>query len=113
MNVRLCQPITSMSVGIFILSIAACSRQPTIQVPLTTPTYADRETTTASRARSATAAEHVVALIDDNPSLQTLSQAIDKADLENTLEEGGPYTIFAPSDRAFAALPAVTRQRLL
>jgi uncharacterized surface protein with fasciclin (FAS1) repeats len=106
--------MTSMSVGILVLSIAACSRQPTIQVPLTTPTYADSKTTTAAnRSGSSTTAEHLVALIDDNPSLQTLSQAIDKADLENTLEEGGPYTIFAPSDRAFSSLPAALRARLL
>jgi uncharacterized surface protein with fasciclin (FAS1) repeats len=107
------QPLASMSVGILVLSIAACSRQPTIEVPLTTPTYADSKTTTGSRAGSATAAAHVVELINNNPSLQTLSQAIDKADLEKTLEEGGPYTIFAPSDRAFAALPTATRERLL
>ncbi|WP_310488175.1 fasciclin domain-containing protein [Chamaesiphon sp. VAR_69_metabat_338] len=113
MNLHLRQPLTCTSLGILVLSIAACSRQPTIEVPLTTPTYADSKTTTAARSGSSITAEHLVELIEDHPSLQTLAAAIDKADLEDTLEEGGPYTIFAPSDRAFAALPLDVRARLL
>jgi len=35
----------------------------------------------------------------------TLVSAIDRAGLAELLADGGPYTIFAPSDRAFARLP--------
>lgn len=38
-------------------------------------------------------------------SLDTLPTAIDRADLSDVLEHEGPYTVFAPSDEAFAKLP--------
>lgn len=38
----------------------------------------------------------------------TLIQALDAAGLSDTLANEGPYTIFAPTDEAFAALPAGT-----
>lgn len=41
-------------------------------------------------------------------SFTTLEQAIQAAGLEETLSEPGPYTVFAPTDEAFAALPPET-----
>lgn len=38
-------------------------------------------------------------------SLTTLAAALEAADLADTLAGEGPYTVFAPSDEAFAALP--------
>jgi uncharacterized surface protein with fasciclin (FAS1) repeats len=38
-------------------------------------------------------------------SLATLLAAIDRAGLSQVLERDGPYTMFAPSDEAFAKLP--------
>lgn len=38
-------------------------------------------------------------------SFETLTQALESADLVSTLESDGPYTVFAPTDDAFAALP--------
>jgi uncharacterized surface protein with fasciclin (FAS1) repeats len=43
----------------------------------------------------------------------TLIEAIDRAGLSELLTYEGPYTIFAPTDRAFAQLPAGTVQSLL
>lgn len=43
-----------------------------------------------------------------NPSLRTLANLIDEGDLEDTLEDGGLYTFFAPSDQAFTAIPQAT-----
>jgi uncharacterized surface protein with fasciclin (FAS1) repeats len=40
------------------------------------------------------------------PELSTLSRLIGEAGLADTLRGAGPYTIFAPSDEAFKALPA-------
>ena len=45
-------------------------------------------------------------------NLKTLVTAIDAADLTETLMNGGPYTIFAPTDEAFAALPEGTLENL-
>jgi len=43
----------------------------------------------------------------------TLVAAVQAAGLVDTLAEGGPFTVFAPTDDAFAALPAGTVEALL
>ncbi len=40
------------------------------------------------------------------PELSRLSAAIEQADLVEKLQSGGPFTLFAPTDAAFDALPA-------
>lgn len=57
--------------------------------------------------------ESVAQVVEGNESFSTLSQAIDAAGLQETLNEPGPYTIFAPTDEAFAALPPETLDQLL
>ena len=46
-------------------------------------------------------------------NLKTLVAAIDAAGLTETLMNNGPFTIFAPTDEAFAELPAGTLDDLL
>ena len=46
------------------------------------------------------------------PQLSTLSKLIQDAGLTDTLSGPGPYTVFAPTDEAFKALPAATLQAL-
>jgi uncharacterized surface protein with fasciclin (FAS1) repeats len=46
-------------------------------------------------------------------SFSTLIAAVQAAGLEQTLASGGPFTVFAPTDAAFAALPAGTLDALL
>lgn len=46
-------------------------------------------------------------------SFQTLTAALEAAGLSETLSNGGPFTVFAPTDAAFAALPAGTVEALL
>ena len=43
----------------------------------------------------------------------TLAKALQVADLVNALEGTGPFTVFAPTDEAFAKLPAGTLESLL
>lgn len=43
----------------------------------------------------------------------TLAQALEAAGLVETLKGEGPFTVFAPTDEAFAALPAGTLEALL
>jgi uncharacterized surface protein with fasciclin (FAS1) repeats len=43
----------------------------------------------------------------------TLVAAVQAAGLVETLKGGGPFTVFAPTDEAFAALPAGTVEALL
>jgi uncharacterized surface protein with fasciclin (FAS1) repeats len=44
---------------------------------------------------------------------ETLTAAIEVAGLEEVLTEGGPFTVFAPTDEAFAKLPEGTVEALL
>lgn len=44
---------------------------------------------------------------------KTLASALEAADLVPTLRGAGPFTIFAPTDEAFANLPADTVESLL
>ena len=46
-------------------------------------------------------------------SFNTLAAALEAADLVDTLKGDGPFTVFAPTDDAFAALPAGTVESLL
>ena len=46
-------------------------------------------------------------------SFQTLATALQAAGLIDTLKGKGPFTVFAPTDEAFAKLPAGTLETLL
>jgi len=46
-------------------------------------------------------------------SFKTLAAALTAADLVDTLKGAGPFTVFAPTDEAFAKLPAGTLETLL
>ena len=46
-------------------------------------------------------------------SFKTLAAALQAADLVDTLKGKGPFTVFAPTDAAFAKLPAGTVESLL
>jgi uncharacterized surface protein with fasciclin (FAS1) repeats len=46
-------------------------------------------------------------------SFTTLAKALAAADLVTTLKGAGPFTVFAPTDEAFAKLPAGTVEALL
>lgn len=49
----------------------------------------------------------------NDSSFSTLNSAIRAAGLESSLSGPGPYTVFAPTNEAFAALPAGTLDQLL
>lgn len=46
----------------------------------------------------------VVQIVSTDPSFSTLAKGLKATDLNKTLEGKGPFTIFAPSDAAFAKL---------
>jgi uncharacterized surface protein with fasciclin (FAS1) repeats len=49
----------------------------------------------------------------DAGSFKTLARALEAAGLVQTLKGPGPFTVFAPTDAAFAKLPAGTLENLL
>ncbi len=54
----------------------------------------------------------IVSLAASSNSFTTLTSLLKTAGLVDTLQQAGPYTVFAPTDQAFAALPAGTLQKL-
>jgi uncharacterized surface protein with fasciclin (FAS1) repeats len=58
-------------------------------------------------------AKTVVDLAAGSPDHTTLVAAVQAAGLVETLSGSGPFTIFAPTNAAFAALPAGTVENLL
>ena len=47
-----------------------------------------------------------------SPELKTLTKLINDAGLADTLKGTGPFTVFAPTDAAFAKVPAATMDAL-
>ncbi len=75
------------------------------------------ETTTTSPATVKKVAQartgNIVQVAVANGSFKTLVAAVKAAGLANTLSGKGPFTVFAPTDDAFAKLPAGTVEFLL
>ena len=57
--------------------------------------------------------KNIVEVAVDAGQFTTLAAALEAADLIDTLQGDGPFTVFAPTDDAFAALPAGTVESLL
>lgn len=55
----------------------------------------------------------IVGIAQGNPEFSTLVTALQAAGLVDTLMAAGPYTVFAPTNAAFAALPPGTLDALL
>ena len=67
----------------------------------------------ASTTTSARADKDIVDTAVAAGSFKTLAKALEAADLVTTLKGAGPFTVFAPTDEAFAKLPAGTVEMLL
>lgn len=95
-----------------ILSFAACTNTGTTdgEENATEDTTAQAEETTMEEKPME---KDIVALAMETPSLSTLVQAVKAADLVETLQGTGPFTVFAPTNEAFAALPEGTLENLL
>jgi uncharacterized surface protein with fasciclin (FAS1) repeats len=96
--VRMAAPL-----AVFALIAAACSSD-------TTDTTAAPTTTAAVEAE---AMGTIVDVASDAGTFETLLAAAEAAGLVDTLQSDGPYTVFAPTDDAFAALPEGTVESLL
>ncbi len=55
----------------------------------------------------------IVDIAAGNPDFSTLVAAVSAAGLVDTLKSDGPFTVFAPTNEAFAKLPAGTVETLL
>ncbi|MDF3066753.1 MAG: Immunogenic protein precursor [Polyangiaceae bacterium] len=94
---------------ILLLSAAACGGEKA-QEPPATPDSAMAESSPPPAAESTS---NILQTAAAAGSFSTLSAAIKAAGLEETLSGPGPFTVFAPTDDAFAKLPAGTVDNLL
>ncbi len=69
--------------------------------------------TIGSQAFAEAHAMDIVATADEAGTFTTLLAAAEAAGLVETLQGEGPFTVFAPTDEAFAALPEGTVEGLL
>ena len=90
------------------LFIAGCSTSSTSPDPAASSPMAS-----PAESGSAMAAGTIVEVAASNPDFSTLVAAVKAAGLDGTLSEAGPYTVFAPTHEAFAALPKKTVKKLL
>ena len=101
------------------IAIAACSSAASPSAAPTaasTPSPAPTTAAAPSAAPSASAAamaKDIVETATEAGSFKTLLTAVKAAGLVETLQGEGPFTVFAPTDEAFAALPAGTLDGLL
>ncbi|GAA6618158.1 hypothetical protein NUACC26_039690 [Scytonema sp. NUACC26] len=56
--------------------------------------------------------QDIVSLAGASGSFTTLTSLLKAAGLADTLQQQGPFTVFAPTDEAFAAVPQATLERL-
>ena len=82
-----------------LLALSACS--------------SDSDTTESATESEVTTTNTIVDVASSNPDFSTLVAAVAAADLVETLSSEGPFTVFAPTNEAFAALPAGVLDALL
>ncbi len=99
--------------------VAACEPN-TAEAPLETapevgeaPTDPNQPMMPDSAMEPTAGAETIAEVAATDPSLTTFNTAMEAAGLTGALNGPGPYTVFAPSDEAFDALPPETLQQLL
>ena len=105
--------LAGVAMAIAILPVAvACDNQTTepVATDVETP-VADGEMDTEAGAD--TEAGTIVEVATENGSFNTLVSALQAANLADTLNGAGPYTVFAPTDEAFASLPEGVLDKLL
>ncbi|MFG6098535.1 fasciclin domain-containing protein [Leptothoe sp. ISB3NOV94-8A] len=92
-------------------AIASCQSpsEPTAEV---TPD-AEEQIAAEPEVAAESSGDTIVDVAIANGSFDTLVAAVQAADLVETLSGEGPFTVFAPTDEAFAALPEGTLDTLL
>lgn len=98
--------------AVLFIGVAAnkASAQTTSDTAKKTTTTTTTTTTTSTPAQADAA--NVVQALQSNADYSTAFELVKAAKLDSALAVGGPYTIFAPSNNAFNALPAGTLDAL-
>lgn len=89
------------------LALAACGSDSSSDEAVT------EDTVTEETMAEEVAAGDIVAVASTTEGFSTLVAALEAAGLVETLQGEGPFTVFAPNDDAFAALPEGLLEKLL
>ena len=106
--------VPALAIAIAACSTAAAPSASPADAPVPSPASTTAAAPSAAPSPSAAAmATDIVQTATEAGSFSTLLTAVEAAGLVETLQGEGPYTVFAPTDAAFAALPAGTLEGLL
>jgi len=95
-----------------VLTLAACGSS-TSTASSSAPAAATTTAASSPAASTPAAAGTIVDVAAANADFTTLVAAVKAAGLADTLSGPGPFTVFAPTNEAFAALPAGLVDKLL
>lgn len=96
------------------ITITACGEEESNPTPTLTATPTPKATATAvPTSTPISTPQDIVDIAVADDRFETLVAALQAADLVDTLKGAGPFTVFAPTDDAFDALPAGTLDSLL
>ena len=93
--------------------LVACGSDDDDTATTEAPATSEAPSTEAPMGSEAPAAEDIVAIASANEDFSTLVAAVSAAGLVETLQGEGPFTVFAPTNAAFDALPAGLVDKLL
>lgn len=112
--------ILGLSALLMVFPVVAACEPDTAEAPLETtpevgeaPATPDDPTMTEPGMEPTAGTETIADVAATDPSLSTFNTAMEAAGLTGALNGPGPYTVFAPSDEAFEALPPETLEQLL
>jgi len=100
-NKKFARKLATAGLASSLLVLAACGDDVDTTAATTAATSADTTPVTDA----AVAEGDIVAIASATPGLSTLVAAVGAAGLVETLQGEGPFTVFAPTNDAFAALP--------
>ena len=103
-------PLVITAAAASVLLLAACGDDETASSTSSSPTA---EATAQADATTTASPETITEIVAGNPEFSTLLAAVQASGLTETLSGQGPFTVFAPTDAAFAELPAGTVDTLL
>lgn len=95
------------------LTPAPSSTSTPTSTPIPESTPGSTSTPKINQGPSPSASSTIVGLASANSNLKVLTKALKASGLDKKLSEPGPFTVFAPTDKAFAALPPGALETLL
>ena len=87
------------------LSVAAMAAEPKASTSTHSTTISTKHHTSHKKSSEP---KNVIAAAEKSGTYKTLIELVKMAGLEETLQGPGPFTVFAPTDAAFAKVPAAT-----